>query len=80
MRKLKLEPEALQVETFVPRPGPREAPGTVRARESRDTDEGCPQPTIDFNQHSCDVMSCNGTCWLTPNACGSCGCTGNDFC
>ena len=79
MRKMKLDPDALQVETFVPRPGQRDAAGTVLARESFDTDEGCDPPTTRINERTCDVLSCGGTCWLTPNVCGSCGCGESAF-
>jgi hypothetical protein len=74
MHKLKLELDALEVETFDPRATDAPAPGTVRAHDS--------EPTADFNQHSCDWMSCGGTCHLTPNICGSCGCgeSGFDLC
>lgn len=81
MRKMKLDPHALRVETFVPRPGQGDAPGTVLARESYDTGKGCPEPTTNFHEHTCDVLSCGGTCWLTPNVCGTCGDpSGSDLC
>ena len=70
MRKLRLELDALKVETFDTRDGAARAAGTVRAHDS-DSDEPA---STDFNNYSCNIMSCGGTCWLTPNVCGSCGC------
>jgi hypothetical protein len=53
----------------------------VLARESYDTAEGCPEPSVNWNDPTCDVMSCGGTCWLTPNVCGTCGDpSGSDLC
>ena len=73
MRKLRLVLDALEVETFDTRDGAAREAGTVRAHDSEDP------PTGDFNQPSCDVLSCGGTCWLTPNICGSCGCEQSGF-
>ena len=67
MRKLRLKLDALEVETFDTHAGAVRATGTVRAHDSEDP------PNTDFQQHTCDVMSCGGTCWLTPNVCGTCG-------
>ncbi|MFL5382195.1 MAG: hypothetical protein ACJ8GN_06740 [Longimicrobiaceae bacterium] len=73
MRKLKLELDALEVETF----GTRDAGaiGTVRAHDTEDP----PPDTADPNAFSCNILSCGGTCWLTPNICGSCGCGESGF-
>lgn len=68
MRKLRLELDSLEVETFDTRDSPARAAGTVHAHGSED-----PPPDTAWNQHTCDVMSCGGTCWLTPNVCGTCG-------
>jgi hypothetical protein len=67
MRKLRLRLDTLKVETFDPRAAPAGGAGTVRAHDSESP------PATDPYQHTCDVMSCNGTCWLTPNICGTCG-------
>jgi hypothetical protein len=72
MRKLKLELDALEVESFEPADG-HEAVGTVRAHDSEDP------PNTDFQQHTCNILSCGGTCALTPNVCGSCGCGESGF-
>ena len=72
MRKLRLELDELKVETFDTRTGPVDPAGTVRAHDTGD-------PTADFNQFRCNYMSCGGTCQLTPNVCGSCGCAESGF-
>ncbi|HVG46426.1 MAG TPA: hypothetical protein VM890_16900 [Longimicrobium sp.] len=61
MRKLRLELDALEVETFDTRAGIARPAGTVRAYDS------------DEPANTNNVMSCGGTCWLTPNVCGTCG-------
>ena len=67
MRKLKLDLAALHVESFEPRAGDLDRAGTVRAHGSVD---GCdPPPDTNFNQHTCDVLSCGGTCLLTAPCC-----------
>jgi hypothetical protein len=65
MRKLRLNPESLQVESFASTADHAAAGGTVRARESEPTDP---------NFHSCDYLTCAPpSCYLT------CGCT-NETC
>ncbi|HEX6746001.1 MAG TPA: hypothetical protein VF092_01715 [Longimicrobium sp.] len=78
MRKLRLELEALEVETFDTRAEATEIAGTVRAHGSFDPC-GPPPETADPNVFSCNILSCGGTCWLTPNVCGSCGCGESAF-
>jgi hypothetical protein len=75
MRKLRLELDALKVETFDTRDGAAPAAGTVRAHNSEDH----PPDTADPNAYSCNILSCGGTCWLTSNVCGSCGCGESAF-
>lgn len=71
MRKLRLDLEAVQVESFstqVPAPGK----GTVDARQGRET-FGCPAPTTpDTCANTCGcggggtgtgMVTCYGTCW-----------------
>jgi hypothetical protein len=59
MRKLKLDLDAIQVETFTTHAAgvPR---GTVDARQGRET-FGCPLPTQDTCYDTC-VYSCDGNC------------------
>jgi hypothetical protein len=63
MRKMRLDPERLAVETFEPRPG--------------DGCDGDP-PNPDFNVFSCNILSCAGTCRLTVPGCSPCGHTAVD--
>lgn len=74
MRKLRLELDALDVQTFDTHDGPAHRIGTIRAHDSDDD-----PPNTDPHLNSCDVLSCGGTCWLTPNVCGSCGCGESNF-
>jgi hypothetical protein len=68
MRKLKLDPEALRVETFATRPSAAARPGTVRAHATLDFD--CEPTGIHYD--SCDV-SCWWMCFPTGND-PSCAC------
>jgi hypothetical protein len=74
MRKLKLDAEALRVETFVPAEGVRES-GTVRGHATWDTciDAPCePDLSIDpCGPAPTAAVTCGYTC---GNTC-SCGCT-----
>jgi hypothetical protein len=76
MRKMRLDLDALTVETFVPRVG-RADGGTVLAHSGAyDTaPDFCPDFTADFNAYSCNILSCAGTCQLScggscPRTCG----------
>ncbi|HEX2080156.1 MAG TPA: hypothetical protein VHG08_20815 [Longimicrobium sp.] len=73
MRKLRLELDSLDVQTFETHAGKVQTTGTIDAHESEDP------PNTDPHLNTCDVLSCGGTCWLTPNACGSCGCGETNF-
>jgi hypothetical protein len=69
MRKMRLDPERLAVETFAPRPDGAGRVGTVRAHDSGDGCDTDP-PTNDPNVFSCNFLSCAGTCRITCGACG----------
>jgi len=67
MRKLRLELDALEVETFDTRIGAVPTVGTVRGHSDD------PPDTLDPNLYSCNILSCGGTCQLSPSFCGN-GC------
>lgn len=77
MRKMRLDPERLEVETFEPRPGDGRRAGTVLAHDSGDGCDTDP-PNTDFNVYSCNILSCAGTCRLTVPGCSPCGFTAMD--
>jgi len=68
MRKIKLNMDALRVDTFEPGTGEGAEAGTVHARATG----GCPANT-DYHDYSCNIASCGGTCIITYIPCGTCG-------
>jgi hypothetical protein len=67
MRKLKLDPEGLEVESFTARSAPLAARGTVRGCD--DTDLDCQPTAIHF-------VTCERSCWwmCLPSGGDSCDC------
>jgi hypothetical protein len=76
MSKIRLDLNALRVETFDPRPGDSRDRGTVLGHSGAyDTGEACPDFTADFNAFSCNILSCRVTCHLScGGSCGGGGC------
>jgi len=70
MNKIRLDPEALAVETFVADRTDAGRAGTVRAHE---TAKPCNYPGETAYGPTCDVLSCGGTCQLTGPCYGNCG-------
>lgn len=78
MRKLRLELDALKVETFAPAEGAA-ARGTVRGHASLFWEDCQPSETCPGAGWPCEYteQSCNGTCYqqsCQPGGCGSGGC------
>jgi hypothetical protein len=72
MRKLRLDPEELRIETFAPDAGAR-APGTVHAHSYP---AGC-YPPPDSSPDTCDYATCAGlTCAQSCNGYTCVGCGG----
>ena len=64
MRKLKLSPESLRVESFEA-PSSADGRGTVRARESENTygdERTCGSTCFDSGMVECDITLCNPSC------------------
>jgi hypothetical protein len=88
MKKLRLDPEALKVETFEPRSEGGDPRGTVFGRHlstavtcsvSVDYDCRAPEDTVttDVYNDGCNTIACNdGGSFTGPNA----GCATNAFC
>jgi hypothetical protein len=68
MRKMRLELEALTVETFAPHTDEASAPGTVRAHGTAPEQCGTP-PGTGIHDLTCAYLSCGGTCQLTGVCC-----------
>ena len=82
MRKLRLDLDAVQVESFATHSAGL-ARGTVDARQGRET-FGCPAPTANTCAATCDcggggtgtgMITCYGTCW--DPTCDTCMATCN---
>ena len=75
MRKLRLDPDALRVESFAPASDGRDGRGTVRGHSYPN---GCfPPPDSDPMQDTCGYNTCAGnSCWQSCNGYTCLGCDG----
>lgn len=71
MNKLKLDLEALSVQSFEPEPR-KQSRGTVVARETTWDDSCACEPSIDYPVETCGLTcytNCGSECW---SRCGTC--------
>jgi hypothetical protein len=60
---MKLDADALRVETFEPHASAKAGEGTVVAHYVE----------TDYHLQTCNIVSCGGTCIITYVPCGTCG-------